>query len=105
MGEGMPPRLAYSLAIALAALLCGVAPAQARSRAVGAEFKRLQPCPATGKVRGPCPGWEVDHVLALCAGGRDAVDNLQWLRVEEHRIKTRSDAAACRRKQPPRPAD
>lgn len=101
----MPLRLAYSLAIALAALLCGVAPAEARSRTVVAEFKRLQPCPATGKVRGPCPGWEVDHVLALCAGGRDAVSNLQWLRVEEHRIKTRSDAAACRRKQPPPLAD
>jgi 5-methylcytosine-specific restriction endonuclease McrA len=101
----MPLRLAYSLAIALALCLCGVAPTEARSRAVVAEFKRLQPCPSTGKATGACPGWQVDHVLALCAGGRDEVRNLQWLRVEEHRIKTRSDVLACRRKMPPPLAD
>lgn len=101
----MPLRLAYSLAIALALGLCGVAPTEARSRAVVAEFKRLQPCPATGKRSGPCPGWQVDHVLALCAGGKDDVSNLQWLRDSEHKIKTRSDVLACKRKQPPPLAD
>jgi hypothetical protein len=55
------------------------------------------PCPATGRRSGACPGFEVDHVLAICAQGADAPSTMQWLSIELHRIKTRADAAACRR--------
>jgi len=51
-----------------------------RSRAVIRAFKRIHPCPAT-----PCKGWQIDHVIPLACGGRDAVSNMQWLPVE---IKT-----------------
>lgn len=66
-----------------------------RSRAIVAEFKREHPCPSTGHPRGPCPGWQVDHIEPLCAGGRDATDNMQWLSVDTHKAKTRKDVAAC----------
>lgn len=56
-----------------------------RSRALRAEFMRLNPCPSTGQARGACPGWQVDHVEALVCGGRDELANLQWLTVEAHR--------------------
>lgn len=70
----------------------------ARSRAVRAEFQRLNPCPANGRQRGPCPGWEADHIEALVCGGRDDVANMQWLTVQEHRQKTRVEVKLCRRR-------
>lgn len=73
-----------------------------RSSAIKAEFRKANPCPATGKPRGPCPGWEVDHRQALVCGGRDEVGNLQWLTVEEHRKKTRREVRECRRRRPAR---
>ena len=69
-----------------------------RSSAVRTEFVRANPCPATGKPRGPCPGWEVDHRQALVCGGRDEAENLQWLTVEAHRAKTKQEVKQCRTK-------
>jgi hypothetical protein len=51
----------------------------ARSSAVLAAFRKVHPCPVTGKSSGPCPGWAIDHVIPLACGGCDAVANLQWL--------------------------
>jgi hypothetical protein len=51
----------------------------ARSRAVLREFRAEHPCPSTGRTRGSCPGWELDHVIPLACGGCDTVINLQWL--------------------------
>ena len=67
-----------------------------RSAAERSAFIRSNPCPATGQRRGACPGFEVDHVQALCAGGVDHHSNMQWLTVAEHRAKTRQDVKACR---------
>ena len=50
-----------------------------RSTAVTREFKKLYPCPSTGLTTGPCPGWQVDHVISLAACGCDSVSNAQWL--------------------------
>ena len=36
------------------------------------------------------------NVVALCAGGADRVDNMQWLSVDAHRVKSRSDRKTCR---------
>jgi hypothetical protein len=80
------------LAIALAA----TAWAADRSPVVKAEFRRANPCPSTGRTSGTCPGWQVDHRAALICGGRDAVDNLQWLTIEEHKAKTRVEVKLCR---------
>ncbi len=77
-----------------------------RSRAVLAEFQRQVPCPnlearakpsTHGGTRGACPGFEIDHIVPLCAGGPDAVVNLQWLwSVEHDDVKTPRDVALCR---------
>lgn len=67
-----------------------------RSRAVTEEFQHLYPCPATGKTKGACPGWIKDHVIPLCAGGADAVDNMQWQTKANAGVKDRQEWAECR---------
>ena len=84
---------------AIAALLIAASPALAkieRNAAVPRAFQRANPCPATGRTSGPCPGWQRDHRVPLACGGADAVENMQWLRIEEARIKDRAALAACR---------
>lgn len=60
-------------------------------------FRRDHPCPSTGKVKGACPGYQIDHVMALMNGGEDRPDNMQWLSVERHKAKTRKDRALCKK--------
>lgn len=67
-----------------------------RSPAVKAEFRKANPCPATGRVRGACPGWQIDHMHPICLGGVDHPANLNWIMVEDHKRKTRQDLKACR---------
>ena len=62
------------------------------------KFRRAHPCPVTGEVRGRCPGFEVDHIVARRCGGKDAAGNMQWLAVDKHRIKTAREARECRGK-------
>ncbi|MBX3588837.1 MAG: HNH endonuclease [Ramlibacter sp.] len=87
-----------SLALALAcAIAVPVAAGVRRSAAEVQAFKRHHPCPSTGQRRGSCPGYQVDHIVPLCAAGPDEQSNMQWLSVEAHRIKTRTDVRECRR--------
>lgn len=58
-----------------------------RSSTQRARFVKLQPCPATGKTKGACPGFVVDHINPLCAGGLDAPSNMQWQTLAESKIK------------------
>lgn len=85
-------------ALALIALAAVCATAADRSRTLRAEFLRANPCPATGKTSGACPGWQVDHKVPLCLGGPavDTTANLQWLPVADHKAKTRDDVRLCR---------
>jgi hypothetical protein len=67
----------------LLALLLLLAPLTAdarihRSRAARASFQRSHPCPSTGKRRGACPGYVVDHIVPLKRGGPDRPSNMQW---------------------------
>ena len=66
-----------------------------RSSTVRRQFQRLHPCPATGSTRGPCPGYVVDHLVALRCGGRDAVENMRWEPVLS-RPGGNNDDAICR---------
>lgn len=68
---------------------------QPRSHQAIAEFKRQQPCPATGKPKGPCPGWIIDHVIPLACGGPDRPENLQWQTVAEAKAKDKWERKGC----------
>lgn len=87
----------FALALLMTLLSFNV---EARSSATRAEFKRANPCPATSERRGPCPGYQIDHVAPLKCGGPDAPSNMQWLTVEDHKAKTRREARWCRRSRP-----
>lgn len=69
-----------------------------RDRKEVRAFRYENPCPSTGLRRGACPGYHVDHVIALCAGGADKRWNMQWITREDHRFKTLVDARECRRR-------
>lgn len=49
-----------------------------RSASAIKDFKRTNPCPATGKSTGRCSGYVVDHVKPLKRGGADNPSNMQW---------------------------
>jgi len=57
---------------------------------------KQHPGPATGKSRGACPGYVVDHVKPLCAGGPDHPSNMQWQTAAEAKKKDRLQAEECR---------
>lgn len=84
-------------AVLVFALFMGAAGADARSAREVLAFKRANPCPSTGLSRGACPGYQVDHTIALCAGGPDNTANMAWLSVEDHRFKTFTDVRECRK--------
>ena len=58
-------------------------------------FVKAHPCPLTGKPRGACPGYVVDHIKPLCAGGADRPSNMQWQTVKEAKIKDRDEHRLC----------
>lgn len=83
------------LAVALVVLPL-VSQGAPRSRLVVAEFKRHHPCPSTSDPRVRCPGYVVDHITPLCAGGADQADNMQWQTVDAARLKDRQEWRLCR---------
>ena len=85
------------LALCMAALLSSTVEAKIpRSSSAKAEFKRQHPCPSTGKPRGACPGYIIDHVIPLCAGGQDRPDNMQWQTVADAKAKDKIERRQCR---------
>lgn len=91
----MENRLRQAL-VAIAAIAVSPAfNADARAPQARAEFVRLNPCPATGKTRGACPGYVVDHVIPLCAAGPDHPSNMQWQTVADAKIKDRDERRQC----------
>jgi hypothetical protein len=49
-----------------------------RSSSARKAFEHSHPCPSTGRTRGRCPGYVIDHVQALRHGGADSPSNMQW---------------------------
>ena len=66
-----------------------------RSQSAKVEFKREQPCPATGASKGPCKGWVIDHIKPLACGGADAPGNTQWQTVAEGKAKDKWERQGC----------
>jgi len=77
------------------------APASARQRhtlrsaRARREFRRMNPCPATGLVRGACPGYVIDHVKPLACGGADAPANMQWQTTADSKAKDAVERKNC----------
>ncbi|GHS88147.1 hypothetical protein FACS189487_05750 [Campylobacterota bacterium] len=69
----------------------------ARSAKARAAFIKSHPCPSTGKTKGACKGWQVDHIKPLKCGGADAPRNMQWLTTAAHKAKTKREAKMCRK--------
>lgn len=93
----------FKFAIGLILILLAL-PALARTRRSAAQraaFVSVHHCPSTGRARGPCPGYVVDHVVPLCAGGPDRPGNMQWQTVEDAKTKDRAERALCRHQSRP----
>jgi hypothetical protein len=76
-----------------------VMPADARivrSAAAKAAFAKLHPCPATHKPIPHCPGYVIDHVKPLCAGGADKPSNMQWQTIAVGTKKDAIERRTCR---------
>lgn len=58
-----------------------------RSGKQRADFQRANPCPSTGKTKGACPGYVLDHIVPLKRGGDDSPRNMQWQTKEEAKAK------------------
>lgn len=59
------------------------------------KFRATHPCPSTGKTTGTCPGYVVDHVIALCNCGADKPENMQWQTKRESLVKDRYERKLC----------
>lgn len=68
-----------------------------RSASEVRAFRHDNPCPATHRRLGACPGWQVDHTVPLCAGGVDKRTNMSWLSTDDHKWKTFVDVRECRK--------
>lgn len=79
----------------LCALLLIATLAQARDPAQVRAFRKVNPCPSTGKTSGACQGWVVDHIIPLCWGGDDAPANMQWQEQKASYIKDKFEREAC----------
>lgn len=87
-----------ALVVALGWMILGTAVAGKRSPAARAAFVQQNPCPATGKARGACPGYVVDHVSPLVCGGQDQPSNMQWQTTADAREKDRWERRDCDRR-------
>lgn len=68
-----------------------------RSMTQRQHFKDMYPCPSTGKSKGRCPGYIVDHIKALACGGADEPYNMQWQTVRDAKFKDKYERKGCRR--------
>lgn len=66
-----------------------------RSAAAKAAFKRAAHCPSTGKPKGACPGFIIDHVVPLACGGPDTPANMQWQTVKDAKAKDKWERRDC----------
>ena len=56
---------------------------------------RAAHCPSTGKPKGACPGFIIDHVVPLACGGPDTPANMQWQTVKDAKAKDKLERRDC----------
>lgn len=66
-----------------------------RSQKAKSMFKHSHPCPSTGKTKGSCPGFVIDHVKPLACGGIDDASNMQWQTKADAKAKDKWERKYC----------
>lgn len=66
-----------------------------RSHKAKSIFKHYHPCPSTGKIKGSCPGFIIDHVKPLACGGFDDPSNMQWQTKADAQAKDKWERKFC----------
>ena len=67
-----------------------------RSQKAKTIFKYSHPCPATGRTKGSCPDYIIDHIKPLACGGADEATNMQWQTKVEAKIKDKWERRNCK---------
>ena len=58
-------------------------------------FKYSHPCPSTGRSKGSCPDYIIDHIKPLACGGADDASNMQWQTKIEAKAKDKYERKGC----------
>ena len=66
-----------------------------RSQKAKTVFKYTHPCPSTGRTKGSCPGYIIDHIKPLACDGADIPDNMQWQTKSEEKVKDKWERHGC----------
>ena len=59
------------------------------------QFKLDNPCPASGRYKGRCEGYVIDHIKPLACWGLDSPKNMQWQTVQAARAKDKWERVGC----------
>lgn len=84
--------------IAVCELSTGASARIQRSHIPIHAFVKANACPSTGRHRLPCPGYVIDHVIALACGGPDHQSNMQWQTIAEGKAKDKWERLGCNKK-------
>lgn len=84
-----------AILIAVISLSTGADARIKRSSVERHAFVKANACPSTGSNRLPCPGYVVDHVIALACGGPDHKSNMQWQTIAEGKAKDKWERKGC----------
>ena len=66
-----------------------------RSQKAKANFKYSHPCPSTGRNKGSCPGYIIDHIKALACGGADTPEHMHWQTKSGAKAKDKWERKGC----------
>ena len=88
-------RLATLIALALCLTAGAVDAKIPRSEAMKRLFRAEHVCPSTDQHKGRCPGYVIDHIIPLCAGGPDLPSNMQWQELAESKKKDKLERRQC----------
>jgi hypothetical protein len=84
-----------SLLLILAIVSFNVQAEQHRSQKAKSIFKFSNPCPSTGRNKGTCPNYIIDHIKPLACGGLDEASNMQWQTKAEAKAKDKWERKGC----------